>query len=119
MSDLLTELVKLLKPRAVFANPIGGKGDWAVRFSTYGLPSFCIMLAGSCKLAVDGQEPITFGAGDFVLLPTTPAFTISSFCLAIAQVAERVGYASTSTFSTAFSRHVGRPPREFLRSARD
>jgi AraC-like DNA-binding protein len=28
---------------------------------------------------VDGQEPITISAGDFVLLPTTPAFTISSF----------------------------------------
>ena len=79
MSDPLTEVVKLLKPRAVFANPISGKGDWAVRFSAYGRPSFCIMLAGSCKLAVDGQEPITFGAGDFVVLPTTPAFTISSF----------------------------------------
>jgi AraC-like DNA-binding protein len=37
--------------------------------------------------------------------------------LAIAEVAERVGYASTSTFSTAFSRHVGRPPSQFLRSA--
>ena len=79
MSDPLTEVVKLLKPRAVFANPISGKGDWAVRFSAYGRPSFCIMLAGSCRLAVDGQEPITFSAGDFVLLPTTPAFTISSF----------------------------------------
>ena len=79
MSDPLTEVVKLLKPRAVFANPISGKGDWAVRFSAYGRPSFCIMLAGSCKLAVDGHEATMLNAGDFVLLPTTPAFTISSF----------------------------------------
>ncbi|WP_077033778.1 AraC family transcriptional regulator [Pelomonas sp. KK5] len=78
-SDPLTEVVKLLRPRAVFANPISGKGDWAVRFSAYGRPSFCIMLAGKCKLAVDGQEAIALTAGDFVLLPTTPAFTISSF----------------------------------------
>jgi AraC-like DNA-binding protein len=28
----------------------------------------------------------------------------------LAEVAERVGYASASTFSTAFSRHVGLPP---------
>lgn len=83
MSDPLTEVVKLLKPRAVFANPISGKGDWAVRFSAYGRPSFCIMLAGTCKLDVDGHEPITLNAGDFVLLPTTPAFTISSFALAL------------------------------------
>lgn len=79
MSDPLTDLVELLKPHAVFANPISGKGDWAVRFSAYGRPSFCIMLAGSCKLAVEGHEAITLNAGDFVLLPTTPAFTISSF----------------------------------------
>jgi AraC-like DNA-binding protein len=69
MSDPLTEVVKLLQPRAVFANPISGKGDWAVRFAAYGQPSFCIMLAGSCMLAVDGHEAVTLCAGDFVLLP--------------------------------------------------
>ena len=77
MSDPLSEVVKFLQPRAVFANPINGKGDWAVRFSAYRQPSFCIMLAGSCLLAVDGHPTVTLGAGDFVLLPTTPAFTIS------------------------------------------
>ena len=82
MSDPLTEVVKLLQPQAAFANPITGKGDWAVRFSAYGKPSFCIMLTGRCLLAVDGQEAVTLNAGDFVLLPTTPAFTLSSFSLA-------------------------------------
>jgi AraC-like DNA-binding protein len=33
----------------------------------------------------------------------------------IAEVAERVGYGSASTFSTAFSRHVGQPPGRFAR----
>jgi AraC-like DNA-binding protein len=61
------------------ANVISGKGDWAVRYSAYGHPSFCIVLEGSSLLAVDGHKPITIKAGDFVLLPTTPAFTISSF----------------------------------------
>jgi len=79
MSDPLSEVVRLLRPRAAFANTISGKGNWAVRYSEYGHPSFCIVLEGSCLLAVDGHEPITISAGDFVLLPTTPAFTISSF----------------------------------------
>jgi AraC-like DNA-binding protein len=35
--------------------------------------------------------------------------------LAIAEVAERVGYGSASTFSTAFSRHVGQPPSRYAR----
>ena len=79
MSDPLTEVVRLLQPQAVFANPISGKGNWAVRYSEYGKPSFCIMLEGSCLLAVDGHEPFTISAGDFVLLAATPPFIISSF----------------------------------------
>jgi len=35
--------------------------------------------------------------------------------ISLAEVAERVGYSSASTFSTAFSRHVGRPPSQFAR----
>lgn len=34
---------------------------------------------------------------------------------AIAEVAERVGYSSASTFSTAFSRHVGQAPGRYAR----
>lgn len=35
--------------------------------------------------------------------------------LRVAQVAERVGYGSTSTFSVAFSRYVGVPPGRYAR----
>jgi AraC-like DNA-binding protein len=79
MGDPLSEVVRLLGPHAAFANVISGRGNWAVRYTEYGLPSFCIMLEGSCLLSVDGHEPLTISAGDFVLLPATPAFTISSF----------------------------------------
>jgi AraC-like DNA-binding protein len=37
--------------------------------------------------------------------------------LALAEVAERVGYGSASTFSTAFSRYVGQPPRRYAKTA--
>jgi AraC-like DNA-binding protein len=33
------------------------------------------------------------------------------------EIAERVGYGSASTFSTAFSRHGGRPPGRYAREA--
>lgn len=36
--------------------------------------------------------------------------------LGIGEVAERVGYGSASTFSTAFSRHVGQPPGRYARA---
>ncbi len=78
MSDPLSDVIGLLHPRAAFANVISGKGNWAIRFSEFGHPSFCIVLEGGCRLSVDGHEPIAIAAGDFVLLPTTPPFTISS-----------------------------------------
>ena len=37
--------------------------------------------------------------------------------LSVGEVAERVGYGSASTFSTAFSRHVGRPPGRYARES--
>jgi AraC-like DNA-binding protein len=37
--------------------------------------------------------------------------------IGLAEVAERVGYGSASTFSTAFSRHVGQAPSRYARAA--
>jgi len=69
----------LLQPRAVFSRRISGAGRWGVRYSAFGQPSFCAVLEGSCRLTVDGHRPLTLEAGDFILLPTTPGFTMSGF----------------------------------------
>jgi AraC-like DNA-binding protein len=79
MVDPLSDVIALLRPRTVFSKIISGAGRWGVRYSEFGQPSFCIVIDGSCRLAVDGQEAITLEAGDFVLLPTTPGFTMSGF----------------------------------------
>lgn len=79
MADPLSEVISLLRPRAVFTKGISGAGRWGVRYTDFGHPSFCVVVAGACRLAVDGQEALALEAGDFVLLPTTPGFTISGF----------------------------------------
>ena len=79
MNDPLSEVIALLRPRAVFSKGISGAGRWGVRYSEFGQPSFCAVLEGSCRLAVDGQRALTLEAGDFVLLPATPGFTMSGF----------------------------------------
>jgi AraC-like DNA-binding protein len=80
MSDPLSEVIALLRPRTVFSKRISGAGRWGVRYAAYGEPSFCTMLEGSCRLVVDGYDnEITLEAGDFVLLPATPGFTLSGF----------------------------------------
>lgn len=79
MVDPLAEVIALLRPRAVFSKVISGAGAWGVRYSAFGQPSFCTMLEGRCLLAVQGKAPIALEAGDFVLMPATPGFTLSGF----------------------------------------
>ena len=79
MTDPLSGVIALLQPRAVFSRRISGAGRWGVRYSAFGQPSFCAVLEGSCRLTVDGHRPLTLEAGDFVLLPATPGFTMSGF----------------------------------------
>lgn len=79
MTDPLAEVIALLQPRTVFSKCISGAGRWGVRYSDFGQPSFCAVLEGSCRLAVDGERPIDLAKNDFVLLPATPGFVMSGF----------------------------------------
>ncbi|RST87131.1 AraC family transcriptional regulator [Aquibium carbonis] len=79
MIDPLSDILNLLRPRAVFTKGISGAGRWGVRYADFGHPSFAVVIEGSCRLAVDGQRELVLQAGDFVLLPTTPGFTMSGF----------------------------------------
>ncbi len=79
MNDPLSEVIALLQPSTVFSKRISGAGRWAVRYAAFGQPSFCAVIEGRGRLAVDGAAPLTLEAGDFVLLPATPGFTMSGF----------------------------------------
>lgn len=79
MSDPLSQVIQLLRPRAVFSKGISAAGRWAVRYSEFGQPGFCAVIEGRCRLSVDGEKTVVLEAGDFVLLPATPAFTMSGF----------------------------------------
>lgn len=79
MVDPLSDIITLLRPRAVFSKLISGAGRWGVRYSAFEQPSFCTVLEGRCLLKVEGQEAITLEAGDFVLMPATPGFTMTGF----------------------------------------
>ncbi|MBA1144100.1 AraC family transcriptional regulator [Mesorhizobium neociceri] len=79
MVDPLSEIIELLRPRGVFTKGISGAGRWGVRYGDFGHPSFAIVIEGACRLAVDGQQPLTLEAGDFILLPKTPGFTMTGF----------------------------------------
>ncbi|MBQ2263758.1 MAG: AraC family transcriptional regulator [Loktanella sp.] len=78
MADPLEQIIRLLRPRAVFSKGISAAGDWAVRYAAFGHPGFCALTQGACLLSIDGEPTILVKEGDFVLLPATPAFTMSS-----------------------------------------
>lgn len=76
--DPLNDIVGLLRPYALFSKPIRGRGDWGVRYAAYGQPGFSIILKGQCWLEIDGAEPVLLDQGDFILLPSSPAFSLLS-----------------------------------------
>jgi AraC-like DNA-binding protein len=78
MIDPLAEVVALLQPGAQFSKVVSGAGPWRVRRSEAGQPFYCVILDGSCRLAVDGHEPIALQEGDFVLIPSAHGFAMSS-----------------------------------------
>lgn len=76
--DPLSDAISLLRPSAVLSKPITGRGKWGVRYAAYRQRGFAFVIEGGCWLALEDEEPFHLSAGDFVLLPSTPAFSLSS-----------------------------------------
>jgi len=76
--DPLSEVVALLRPSAAVSKPISGRGRWAVQYEAHDAPGFTIILSGEAWLTFDGKEPLRLAKGDFILLPTTPVFSLAS-----------------------------------------
>lgn len=49
-----------------------------MRYRAYDAPGFAVVLAGAAWLMIDGREPLRLARGDFLLLPSTPAFSLCS-----------------------------------------
>ena len=78
MVDPLAEVVTLLQPRARFSKLVLGAGPWRVSRSDAGQPSYCVVLEGGCRVAMDGREPVELLSGDFALIPSTYGVAFSS-----------------------------------------
>lgn len=76
--DPVSDVIALLRPSTAISKPITGRGRWGVRYAAHDAPGFTIILKGECWLSFEGQGPVRFGKGDFVLLPSSPAFTLAS-----------------------------------------
>ena len=78
MIDPLAEVVALLQPAARFSKHVVAAGPWRIRRTDLGEPFYCVVVDGSCRLALDGHEAIVLRAGDFVLIPAAFGIAMSS-----------------------------------------
>jgi AraC-like DNA-binding protein len=78
MIDPLAQVVTLLQPRTPSSKIASGSGQWRVHRSEAGRPFYCAVLEGSCRLSVDGIEPMVLEVDDFVLIPAVNDFAMSS-----------------------------------------
>ncbi len=78
MVDPLAEVVTLLQPSPGVAKVVSAAGTWRVRRSEAGRPFYCVVIAGICRLQLEGRAPISLRADDFVLIPETHDFEMSS-----------------------------------------
>jgi AraC-like DNA-binding protein len=78
MIDPLAEVVTLLQPRLRFSKVVSSAGAWRVRRAHEGQPFYSVVLEGASRLDVNGQPPLWLQQGDFVLIPESHAFSMSS-----------------------------------------
>jgi len=76
--DPLSDAIALLRPSTAISKPISGRGRWGVRYAAHHAPGFTIILKGTCWIAFESREPAMLRQGDFLLLPSSPAFRLSS-----------------------------------------
>ncbi len=76
--DPLSDLIALLRPNTAISKPITGRGIWGVHYVAHDAPGFTIILKGACWIAFEGEPALKLEKGAFLLLPSTPAFTLSS-----------------------------------------
>jgi len=76
--DPLSDIIALVRPRAAIAKRITGRGQWGVRYRSYDAPGFTLVLTGEAWVTLGDREPLRIATGDFLFLPTTPAFSLTS-----------------------------------------
>ncbi|MBP2309801.1 AraC-like DNA-binding protein [Azospirillum melinis] len=76
--DPLSDIIALLRPTAAVSKPITGRGRWGIGYPAFHKPGFTLILKGECWVSFEGGASLRIATGDFLLLPSTPAFTLSS-----------------------------------------
>lgn len=74
--DPLTQIIGVLRPRALLWKQSDADGDWTASFPANDGTVFCLMAGGSGVLNITGREPTVLEEGGFLLLHRPPVWTL-------------------------------------------
>ncbi len=75
--DPFSQIVALLKPQSVFWRVVEAHGDWTIRFMPTDIVVFGQMIEGAGRVERDDGAGPALAAGDFMLMPAPPPWTMS------------------------------------------
>lgn len=75
--DPFSQILGLLKPQAVFWTVIEAHDDWTIRFNPSSIVVFGQLIEGRCRIDRDDGRGFDAEAGDFLLMPLPPPWTMS------------------------------------------
>jgi AraC-like DNA-binding protein len=76
--DPLSSLIALTRPQTVVSKIVSASSRWAVRSQRSGNAGFGVILRGTCHLHIEQSEPVRLVKGDFILLPSSVSYVLSS-----------------------------------------
>ncbi|WP_307133577.1 AraC family transcriptional regulator [Streptomyces aurantiacus] len=76
--DPITDAIGLLRPRTVIDPGLHAAGPWALRFDQSSHVRLGVVARGTCRLTLDGHEPVLLEEGDFYLLGMPPSYVLGS-----------------------------------------
>ena len=76
--DPITQMIELLRPRALHWKQVRASGDWAIRFPDEGGIVFGLLDSGTCRLEAPGLGFRPLQSGDFLLLAAPRSWVLRS-----------------------------------------
>jgi AraC-like DNA-binding protein len=76
--DLLTDIVRLMRPQTVQWRTVDAGGRWGMRVPYRETPRFCLVVIGHCWFVPDTGEPRLLRQGDYFLLAGKTRYCLTS-----------------------------------------
>ncbi len=76
--DPLSQILVLLKPKAVFWRIVEAHGSWTIRFLPTDIVVFGQMLEGTARVDRDDGAGLDLAEGDFMVMPAPPPWTMKA-----------------------------------------